>query len=424
MFPPGTTATGVYPQETGQNLLTPSISSMSSVYPSHPHSPMLPYNSYSAQLAVQPTPPSPSMWQNPHAAPPPLTSTQSPTDQTFTSSLGLNSPREGSYLQSGMQPLQGSINPYTAQAYAQMNSTVWRYDSMGFQDLSHYPGSDFMESRECVNCGAVQTPLWRRDPTGHYLCNACGLYTKMNGMNRPHMLKHTRRLDGLALQTSSRRMGLICSNCGTTTTTLWRRNNEGDPVCNACGLYFKLHGIHRPIQMRKDSIQCRKRKPKNKKADDISADKEKDKKPTDLKIKEPERRIDSQSSNQIGLNASSSGSVTSMKASPSLPPPSAIQRSAQHPPPLLQPHPPPPPPPPQTTPSATALHLAGTSQDPSEVKVKQEQGPFNSVPSPPSGLMTPPVTPSLNCTSSPPNSTGMFAHYQSVSPSFSKLMIS
>lgn len=34
-----------------------------------------------------------------------------------------------------------------------------------------------------------------------------------------------------------------CTNCGTTTTTLWRRNNDGDPVCNACGLYFKLYSV-------------------------------------------------------------------------------------------------------------------------------------------------------------------------------------
>ncbi|WFD47566.1 GATA type transcriptional activator of nitrogen-regulated proteins [Malassezia furfur] len=52
---------------------------------------------------------------------------------------------------------------------------------------------------------------------------------------------------------------LRCTNCQTTTTPLWRRDEDGNNICNACGLYHKLHGTHRPIGMRKTVIKRRKR---------------------------------------------------------------------------------------------------------------------------------------------------------------------
>lgn len=56
---------------------------------------------------------------------------------------------------------------------------------------------------------------------------------------------------------------LRCTNCQTTTTPLWRRDEDGNNICNACGLYHKLHGTHRPIGMKKTVIKRRKRIPAN-----------------------------------------------------------------------------------------------------------------------------------------------------------------
>ncbi|KAL7072290.1 hypothetical protein ACQ4LE_008520 [Meloidogyne hapla] len=51
-----------------------------------------------------------------------------------------------------------------------------------------------------------------------------------------------------------------CNNCSTTKTTAWRRDASGSLVCNACGLYFRLHRTNRPVHMRKDFIQQRFRR--------------------------------------------------------------------------------------------------------------------------------------------------------------------
>ncbi|CAH1975780.1 unnamed protein product, partial [Acanthoscelides obtectus] len=125
----------------------------------------------------------------------------------------------------------------------------------------------FTEGRECVNCGAIDTPLWRRDVAAEPAHGGVPDYYKSyyagyNGVRTP---THTSEEKSNRRLSASRRAGLTCTNCQTNTTTLWRRNQVGEPVCNACGLYYKLHSVNRPLSMRKDSVQTRKRKSKGSK---------------------------------------------------------------------------------------------------------------------------------------------------------------
>ncbi|KAH8884794.1 hypothetical protein GQ53DRAFT_661060 [Thozetella sp. PMI_491] len=50
-----------------------------------------------------------------------------------------------------------------------------------------------------------------------------------------------------------------CHNCETSTTPLWRRDEHGAILCNACGLFLKLHGRPRPISLKTDVIKSRNR---------------------------------------------------------------------------------------------------------------------------------------------------------------------
>ncbi|XP_043241075.1 transcription factor GATA-4-like [Amphibalanus amphitrite] len=140
-------------------------------------------------------------------------------------------------------------------SYPAGNMTPWGCNNMaGLSSLQR----GAYEFRECVQCGTVTQSCYP-DGTGHFLCGTCFCSPKWKGIT-PSRLYSARRGSPFA-----RRFHSMCTNCGTTQTTLWRRNADGEPVCNACGLYFKLHGIRRPLSMRKDGIQTRKRKPKDKK---------------------------------------------------------------------------------------------------------------------------------------------------------------
>ncbi|KAK7026437.1 hypothetical protein VNI00_015672 [Paramarasmius palmivorus] len=113
---------------------------------------------------------------------------------------------------------------------------------------------------ECSNCGATHTPLWRRGLNDELNCNACGLYCKLHKRPRPKTMRNSH---GEGRNQSTPRQGdrrrSQCYNCHTTATPLWRKDDEGKTVCNACGLYYKLHGSARPISMKSDVIRKRSR---------------------------------------------------------------------------------------------------------------------------------------------------------------------
>ncbi|KAJ7627376.1 hypothetical protein FB45DRAFT_835587 [Roridomyces roridus] len=117
--------------------------------------------------------------------------------------------------------------------------------------------------KECFHCHVTSTPLWRREPTTQRpLCNACGLYLQQRNRLRPQELIDADIDDGEPEVPDELYTGPKCSHCGTRQTSVWRRNKEGAQVCNACGVYQRLRGKERPLSLRRNKIKPRTKHPR------------------------------------------------------------------------------------------------------------------------------------------------------------------
>ncbi|KAG0051188.1 Trans-acting T-cell-specific transcription factor GATA-3 [Gryganskiella cystojenkinii] len=92
------------------------------------------------------------------------------------------------------------------------------------------------DPKYCDNCHTRSTPSWRRCPDGRILlCNACGLYQKLHRKPRPFF----KARDGTIKIHRTPTAHDPCSICGTTETAAWKRGPNNEPICSACDLERK-----------------------------------------------------------------------------------------------------------------------------------------------------------------------------------------
>lgn len=136
---------------------------------------------------------------------------------------------------------------------------------------------------QCANCETEKTPMWRKtvDNTTNTvltLCNACGIYYKTKGSHRPRLLISKKNILSLSelfdkfeseqqdklpkLEQVEKKPKVLvkndikledlniirCSNCENINTSIWRRDDNGKSICNACGLFYKKKGYHRTVK--------------------------------------------------------------------------------------------------------------------------------------------------------------------------------
>ncbi|KAG0281123.1 hypothetical protein BGZ95_006615 [Linnemannia exigua] len=187
------------------------------------------YDQMSSSLMVSGTDP---------MAPPPLATDNScynPSSMSgLISSLDMSGcPSTATYTESNSQ------GPYQRLLYRQQNrdNAAARISnvsagvlSCSFSNNQELQGFD-PDPKHCNNCKTTATPSWRRCPQGrNLLCNACGLYQKLHGRSRPFF----KAKDGTIRMHRRIPEHDPCTICKATQSPVWKKDDSGAWICNGC----------------------------------------------------------------------------------------------------------------------------------------------------------------------------------------------
>lgn len=130
----------------------------------------------------------------------------------------------------------------------------------GYYDPNAYPPQSFYgqvsikgprepkrktKHRVCSNCQTTNTPSWRRGLNGkNLLCNACGLYQKLHNRPRPYMVNSEGRTK--ALKGTSEKS--ICVACNNFYSPLETGGENTSAMCPECHLYYKNSSLDQNFQ--------------------------------------------------------------------------------------------------------------------------------------------------------------------------------
>ncbi len=73
------------------------------------------------------------------------------------------------------------------------------------------------------------------------------LRLKCTRVHAPVPIIHKKQKKNIAHCHLSRNVNPVCEHCKATKTPLWRKSNSGGILCNACGIYWRVHGTHRKL---------------------------------------------------------------------------------------------------------------------------------------------------------------------------------